>query len=262
MIKFFRNIRQNLLMENKTGKYLKYAIGEIILVVIGILIALQINNWNENKKRTVLEIKHLKELKSDIIKTLKDARKDANLYEADIQSIRYIQDFFFQKTTYHDSLAYHFYRSAEHYQLYSKTSAFESIKSIGLEIISNDSLRLGITDFYQIQIKDAADQGRVSQGSMSSTNKLWPYIEKHFKPVDKPIRKDSAWYNNTDLVKYPPKQWQVLDVEALQKDYQLQLKLNRTLTLRQGMSSYLRTIETNGEKLIGLIDDEITKLEE
>ncbi len=51
MIKFFRKIRQNLLIENKTGKYLKYAIGEIILVVIGILIALQINNWNENQKK-------------------------------------------------------------------------------------------------------------------------------------------------------------------------------------------------------------------
>ena len=50
MIKFFRRIRQNLLMENKTGKYIKYAIGEIILVVIGILIALSINNWNENRK--------------------------------------------------------------------------------------------------------------------------------------------------------------------------------------------------------------------
>ena len=50
MIKFFRKIRQNLLSEGKTGKYFKYAIGEIVLVVIGILIALQINNWNENRK--------------------------------------------------------------------------------------------------------------------------------------------------------------------------------------------------------------------
>ena len=50
MIKFFRKIRQNLLMENKTGKYLKYDIGEIVLVVIGILIALSINNWNEDRK--------------------------------------------------------------------------------------------------------------------------------------------------------------------------------------------------------------------
>jgi len=46
MIKFFRKIRQQLLTENKFSKYLLYAIGEIVLVVIGILIALQINNWN------------------------------------------------------------------------------------------------------------------------------------------------------------------------------------------------------------------------
>jgi len=55
MIKFFRKIRQNLLSEGKTGKYFKYAIGEILLVVIGILIALQINNWNEHTKSLKLE---------------------------------------------------------------------------------------------------------------------------------------------------------------------------------------------------------------
>ncbi|WP_298790112.1 DUF6090 family protein [uncultured Allomuricauda sp.] len=51
MIKFFRNIRQNLFNEGKTTKYLKYAIGEIVLVVIGILIALSINNWNESRQQ-------------------------------------------------------------------------------------------------------------------------------------------------------------------------------------------------------------------
>jgi hypothetical protein len=50
MIKFFRRIRQSLLSENKFSKYLFYAIGEIVLVVIGILIALQVNNWNEKRK--------------------------------------------------------------------------------------------------------------------------------------------------------------------------------------------------------------------
>ena len=55
MIKFFRKIRQKLLAENRFSKYLLYAIGEIILVVIGILIALQINNWNEHAKSIKLE---------------------------------------------------------------------------------------------------------------------------------------------------------------------------------------------------------------
>lgn len=55
MIKFFRKIRQNLLTENKVRKYLIYAIGEIILVVIGILIALSINNWNDNRKDRLAE---------------------------------------------------------------------------------------------------------------------------------------------------------------------------------------------------------------
>ena len=62
MIKFFRKIRQNLLMENKTSKYFKYAVGEILLVVIGILIALQINNWNEQQKQNNMLSKYYKNL--------------------------------------------------------------------------------------------------------------------------------------------------------------------------------------------------------
>ena len=50
MIKFFRKIRQDLLSTGKTGKYLKYAIGEILLVIIGILIAVSINSWNEEEE--------------------------------------------------------------------------------------------------------------------------------------------------------------------------------------------------------------------
>ena len=67
MIKFFRKIRQNLLPENKFSKYLLYAIGEIVLVVIGILIALGINNWNENRKYKSIE----KDLLNTITENLK-----------------------------------------------------------------------------------------------------------------------------------------------------------------------------------------------
>ncbi len=62
MIKFFRKIRYNLMETGKAGKYFKYAIGEIILVVVGILIALQVNDWNENRKFTIEKQRIIKEL--------------------------------------------------------------------------------------------------------------------------------------------------------------------------------------------------------
>lgn len=66
MIKFFRSIRKTLLNEGKTSKYFKYAIGEILLVVIGILIALQINNWNEKRKQTELGYQYLTEMRYEL----------------------------------------------------------------------------------------------------------------------------------------------------------------------------------------------------
>ena len=68
MLKFFRRVRKNLLSENKTSKYTVYAIGEIFLVVVGILIALQINNWNEVKKEQALTNKYLSGFVSDLEK--------------------------------------------------------------------------------------------------------------------------------------------------------------------------------------------------
>jgi soluble cytochrome b562 len=119
MIKIFRKIRQNLLMENKTGKYLKYAIGEIVLVVIGILIALSINNWNEsrkikNKKQTLVlnliedfeENKTLLELainNSDTL-ILKMSRFFDNAYsdkpKISLDSIKVLSDGFFRPTIF------------------------------------------------------------------------------------------------------------------------------------------------------------------
>ena len=64
-------------MENKTSKYFKYAIGEIVLVVIGILIALQINNWNENRKQAIAEKEFYKGIKDDL--------------QQDLEFINYVQ---------------------------------------------------------------------------------------------------------------------------------------------------------------------------
>ena len=72
MIKFFRNIRKTMLNKGKTSKYFKYALGEIILVMIGILLALQVNNWNEERRNRIKEKAILNELHKDFKKNLED----------------------------------------------------------------------------------------------------------------------------------------------------------------------------------------------
>ena len=78
MLKFFRKIRQNLLLENKTGnpalpagRYFKYALGEIALVMIGILLALQVNNWNNNRIDSKREVGYIKNIERDLKNQLK-----------------------------------------------------------------------------------------------------------------------------------------------------------------------------------------------
>ncbi len=67
MIKFFRHIRERLLNENKFSKYMLYAIGEIVLVVIGILIALSINNWNEGQSKRKAELNFYRNTKQQLL---------------------------------------------------------------------------------------------------------------------------------------------------------------------------------------------------
>ena len=72
MLKFFRKIRQNLLSEGKTTKYFKYAVGEIVLVMIGILLAVQANNWNVDRTAKL-------ELEQTLSKLLVELNQDKNL---------------------------------------------------------------------------------------------------------------------------------------------------------------------------------------
>ena len=154
MIKFFRQIRQSLVMENKTSKYLKYAIGEIFLVVIGILIALQINNWNEDRIVRLEEQKILKQLKNEYQQNL--AQLDEKIYMRDKMTLasagllNYIDH---PEEYIKDSLLYYMFRLTQE-------PTFDPIQndlvvSGKLRIIKNDSLAMMLSnwtsDAYQVQ---------------------------------------------------------------------------------------------------------------
>ena len=108
MIKFFRKIRQKLLSENKFSKYLIYAVGEIVLVVIGILIALQINNWNEQRKIKKQETQVYKELKSDLLQTRYDILNVVSNNKAIVNSTTKLIEAISKKKPYNDSIYNHF----------------------------------------------------------------------------------------------------------------------------------------------------------
>jgi len=149
MIKFFRNIRQSLLMENKTSKYFKYAIGEIVLVVIGILIALQINNWNESqkalKKEKIYLVKLSQNIKDDIsllediIKTDSIIINDLKKLSEEILTATSIQDINLKTN------------SRFRYLLFNpnKTTLDNIISSGQIEIIRNDSIVESLLKYYK-----------------------------------------------------------------------------------------------------------------
>ena len=152
MIKFFRKIRQNLLSEGKTGKYFKYALGEILLVMIGILLALQVNNWNEQRKESLKENYYLNSIKSSI----QLSQKELNRVIDDAELISSCADTLFimiaiNKTEqlegkFLDSLLI----SAGDYSLISlNDGGIQEILNTGsLDLIKDDQIRLNLASWY------------------------------------------------------------------------------------------------------------------
>ena len=148
MIPFFRKIRKKMADDNKPLKYARYAIGEIILVVIGILIALQINTWNEERKTKKFEDEILylisENLKNDSIllsKQLYQAKRANFLTDRLLNSVAQKQ--------YGDSLNYWMGKIIVFERFKSQSSAFEVLKSKGIESISNKELQLGLIAYYE-----------------------------------------------------------------------------------------------------------------
>ncbi len=151
MIKFFRKIRLQLLTENKMGKYFTYAIGEIILVVIGILIALQINDWNQNKNDRKLEQQYYCRLLEDV---KQDRRNYDNQQKLLIEKITanniLIKNLQSNKAPL-DSIAPLVLKSIKYtiQDMSPTTNAFEDIKSSGnLNIIKDMKVKNRLTSYY------------------------------------------------------------------------------------------------------------------
>ena len=176
MIKFFRHIRKDLMEKNKTGKYLKYAIGEIVLVVIGILIALQINNWNEFNEERQSEKIILNEIKDNLLFDLIDFESNITTFQNKITSSKSILKIVENSSEYNDSMGYFFYYLKTYPHFNNKSNGYNLLESKGLDIIQNDSIRKKISDLYEdrYQYLKTYEKERIDYNN-SLEHKVSPY---------------------------------------------------------------------------------------
>ncbi len=173
MIKFFRKIRQKLLTENKFSKYLFYAIGEIVLVVIGILIALQINNWNENRKQQI----KLQQIYHEILADLKRERDYANFIINKFEGQRkaysdYLESFSNTKITRKSIYRKLLELNMEGYPINSNSSIVESLQNSGEIVLLPQSIRNRLINLRRQQNKIIVDEGLDNRGRMGVMERL------------------------------------------------------------------------------------------
>ena len=150
MIPFFRKIRKKMADDNKPLKYLRYALGEILLIVIGILIALYINNWNTNSEKMQYERFYIRGIINDIELDILNLNNNITTDSVKIKSGKYLLNHFKNPTLKNDSLLLIHFSNTIPATGYNQTdNVFEDLKSSGrLNYLSNDSLRKKIQDYY------------------------------------------------------------------------------------------------------------------
>jgi hypothetical protein len=180
MFTFLRKIRLQLLTENKTGRYLKYAIGEILLVVIGILLALQINTWNEDRKSSAREMKLLAELRTNLQINVQNLENDIESQVKSAATIDYLIEHLANRRPYKDSLKYYFYDADYAPDVVLSASAFETLKSAGLELIKTDSLRSAIINLFEIDYPTLMQETRRLEDQVWAVT-IVPLLQRHFR---------------------------------------------------------------------------------
>ena len=148
MIGLFRRIRRKLGSQNNFIQYSRYAVGEIVLVMVGILLALQVNNWNELRKEKNEEIEILNSFKRSMSNDIAGLNRSISINRKIKKSINLILNQMEQDLPYKDSLKYHFGNTNVFWTYTISSSVFEALKSKNLNLITNKNLRQKIINLY------------------------------------------------------------------------------------------------------------------
>lgn len=243
MIKYFRKIRQTLISENKFTKYMIYAIGEIVLVTIGIFLAIQANQWKQDINRKNLEIKLLKEVQIGIQNDSTDV--DINLYENGHMQYYYSQKkcIAWLRGEYQDlsadSLKYHFSYAFKHSSSMITSSPFDGLKEFGLNNISNDSLKKEIQYLYDV---------------------MYPEYKRahnlYFTMLEKTLEKGENYFDDWS---WWGRKVKINDIEAIKKDNVFLFTLIRLHAHNRGLIYYNLEIQKRQRRILEMLDYELMR---
>ena len=247
--------------ENNISKYLRYAIGEIVLVVIGILIALQINNWNEHRKARIQEIGHLKNIQQDIMLDLNDIIWNTNFHNKTLKSqkelLNYMMDTENKPKT---NIAYEIALGSP-ILLTLHESSFINIKNNNLNIITNKKLKKQISSYYDNFSKTILSVENDLDEYQSYTT-LKPYFLRHFQYEKTKIVLDFDRNNEDYFAPEAERNKLILaDTLGLKNDEEFKIILAETIRLTTLKISFYRDFSPRIYELKSAIKEELKNIE-
>ncbi len=252
MIKFFRNIRRRLLRENRFTRYLLYAIGEIILVVIGILIALQVSNWNEQTKRDRLELEALQNLYSDfdynkeqLLQDIEDVKKNRKLFITILKHTGDRKD----NDINMDTLLY---SAASTPQFYPQNGfLMDLINSGKLGLIKDDELRYQLSSWLP-SIETLKER---EQLSIDFEKDIVTFINENGSWLDADKLSKSTLIRSLDL----PDSGFKIDNNLLLEKLEFENMIESNLVHQAGLLSRMEVCLEINKSILRLIEDEIKR---
>ncbi len=230
-----------MLTENKFSKYLIYAIGEIILVVIGILIALSINNWNEIRKYKNLEIVTLIEIQKGLNQALNENERAEKINLITIKSYEFLLEHFDKKLPYSESVSTHFRNLMAWQEPDFNYAGFELFKSRGPDLISNDSIKIKLLEIYEEKIQFLVNDHNKTEWNYNNTV-MTPFYTNNFE------------INLQNGIAVPN------DYEALMNNQQFKNKLTYLMLIRKNGVDGSKELSLLIKNLLGEISTEVERL--
>ena len=251
MIKFFRKIRYDLMEKNKTGKYLKYAIGEIVLVVIGILIAIQVNNWNIERIDKNKEVKYLKNISLDLEKDLASLEYQIEFREGriigDKKLIKQINGMLVDNVT---ELTKNVVNSLMAERFTPTNNTYLELSNSGnLSLISNDSIKLLLLELEELY----------KRNHFGIEHESFDYQEYISKPIFKYTNTDQLFPVYTGEKTIEEQKITMDNFKALFENTEYKNGLFIIGLVSNEMISIYKEIVTKSEEIIEFINEELKK---